>query len=160
MLYLADINASQLSQLLEKYQLALSVVPDHAKISGTFWGEPEAGLIANTLYARSDTPIQSILHESCHYICMDNTRRQQLHTNAGGSAIEESAVCYLQILLADYIPDMGQAAMLRDMDAWGYSFRLGSAKRWFYEDAEDAQAWLIQHQLINQQSHVLFRLRQ
>lgn len=159
MLYLADINALQLSQLLEKYQLALSVVADQAKIPGTFWGEPEAGLIANTLYARLDTPIQSILHESCHYICMDNTRRQQLHTNAGGSAVEESAVCYLQILLADYIPEMGQAGMLSDMDAWGYSFRLGSAKRWFSEDAEDAQAWLIQHQLINQKSQVLFHLR-
>lgn len=159
MLHLADINTTALSQLLANFQLALSIVPNQAKILGTFWGEPEAGLVNNTLYARSDTPIQSILHESCHYICMDDHRRQQLHTNAGGSAIEESAVCYLQILLAEYIPEMGKARMFRDMDDWGYSFRLGSAKRWFYEDAEDAQAWLIEHQLINPQLQVLFRLR-
>ncbi len=29
--------------------------------------------------------------------------------------------------------------MCRDMDEWGYSFRLGSAANWFAEDAEDAR---------------------
>jgi hypothetical protein len=28
------------------------------------------------------------------------------------------------------------------MDAWGYSFRLGSARAWFEQDAEDARAFL------------------
>ena len=29
-----------------------------------------------------------------------------------------------------------------DMDAWGYTFRLGSARAWFERDAEDAAAFL------------------
>jgi hypothetical protein len=28
------------------------------------------------------------------------------------------------------------------MDAWGYSFRLGSTRAWFETDAADAQRWL------------------
>ncbi len=46
---------------------------------------------------------------------------------------------------------MKQERMLSDMDAWGYSFRLGSAKAWFEEDAEDAEQWLLKHQIINPQ---------
>jgi hypothetical protein len=57
-------------------------------------------------------------------------------------------VCYLQILLADRLPGFGRARMLADMDAWGYSFRLGSARRWFEEDAQDARDWLLSHGLI------------
>jgi hypothetical protein len=34
------------------------------------------------------------------------------------------------------------------MYAWGYSFRLGSARRWFEEDAQDARDWLLSHGLI------------
>lgn len=32
--------------------------------------------------------------------------------------------------------------MCRDMDSWGYSFRLGSARTWFNEDADDAVEFL------------------
>jgi len=35
------------------------------------------------------------------------------------------------------------------MDAWGYSFRLGSARRWFFEDADDARGWLVRRGLWN-----------
>ena len=38
--------------------------------------------------------------------------------------------------------------MLEDMDAWGYSFRLGSAENWFEEDAEDAKQWLVDRELL------------
>ena len=31
------------------------------------------------------------------------------------------------------------ARLMADMDAWGYSFRLGSARAWFENDAEDAR---------------------
>jgi len=31
---------------------------------------------------------------------------------------------------------------MSDMDAWGYTFRLGSALAWFEHDADDARAWL------------------
>jgi hypothetical protein len=33
------------------------------------------------------------------------------------------------------------------MDAWGYSFRLGSARAWFEEDADEARGWLQRHGL-------------
>ena len=51
-------------------------------------------------------------------------------------------MCYLQIVLAEELPGLGRDRMLRDMDAWGYSFRLGSARAWFEHDAADACAWL------------------
>jgi hypothetical protein len=80
---------------------------------------------------------------------MDPSRRRSLDTDAGGSAIEECGVCYLSIVLAAEIPGYGPRRMLEDMDAWGYSFRLGSAARWFEEDAGDAKEWLQHHGLLD-----------
>ena len=74
---------------------------------------------------------------------MTDDRREQLHTDAKGTATEENAVCYLQILLSDRIPGMGRERMFIDMDSWGYSFRLGSTKAWFDDDAEDAISFLL-----------------
>lgn len=34
-------------------------------------------------------------------------------------------------------------------DGWGYHYRLGSARAWFEQDAEDARAWLRRHGLID-----------
>jgi len=113
-------------------------VPAGRPIPGSYWGDEEAGLIGNRLYARPDTPLHSILHESCHFICMDEERRATLDTDAGGDYDEENAVCYLQIVLADRIRGYGSAACMADMDRWGYSFRLGSARAWFERDADDA----------------------
>ncbi len=131
-----------LAALLARYRLALVKIADHAPIPGSYWGEPEAGLRGNRLYARSDTPIHSVLHEAAHFICMDPARRRVLDTDAGGSDLEECAVCYLQILLAGTLPAIGVARMLDDMDTWGYSFRLGSARAWFETDSSDARDWL------------------
>jgi len=36
------------------------------------------------------------------------------------------------------------------MDIWGYSFRLGSTRRWFAEDAADAKEWLQSHDVIDE----------
>ena len=69
-------------------------------------------------------------------------RRAQLERDAGGDYAEENAVCYLQILLAGSFRAVGRERMCADMDAWGYTFRLGSAKAWFEQDAEDARQWL------------------
>jgi hypothetical protein len=156
-LRLSDIQVDTLAQLLERYQMTLEIVSD-ADIPGSFWGDTEAGLIANKLYARLDTPIHSIMHEVCHYICMDQQRRAKLDTNAEGDYDEENGVCYLQILLADELPEMGRDRMMQDMDAWGYTFRLGSAKAWFEQDAEDALAWLQHYQLLDQHQPT-FRVR-
>lgn len=147
-LTLADIDAETMRALLQRYGMRLEIISVDAAIPGSFWGDSEAGLIGNHLLVRADTPVHSILHEACHYICMDTARRSGLHTDAGGDYAEENGVCYLQILLADHLPDVGRARLMRDMDAWGYSFRLGATVRWFAEDAEDARAWLLAHNLI------------
>lgn len=146
---LGDIDQSQIICLLREFGLELAIVPPKETIPGSFWGEPEAGLIGDRLYARDDTPLHSILHETCHFICMDPARRASLDTNAGGDYEEENAVCYLQILLAEHIPRFGSARCMKDMDAWGYSFRLGSARAWFERDADDAQAWLKERSLLD-----------
>ena len=144
----SNINLKNLQSLLARYGMDIKTINDGEAIPGSFWQPPEAGLIGDTLYIRNDTPVHSALHESCHYICMDKQRRDRLDTDAGGTAIEENGVCYLQILLSDFIPEMNQKRMLSDMDEWGYSFRLGSAKAWFDDDAEDAFEWLLVHKLV------------
>ena len=154
-----EINPESLTTLLDRYDMEVHNVNHNEAIPGSFWQPPEAGLVGNKLYIRNDTPVHSALHEACHYICMDKQRRENLDTNAGGDYEEEDAVCYLQILLAELIPEIQQERMLNDMDAWGYSFRLGSAKAWFENDAEDALAWLQKHNIVNHQLRVTFSLR-
>ena len=138
-----------LAKLLARHGLELVEVPDGAEIPGSYWGESEAGLIGARLYVRSDTPLHSALHEACHFICMDDARRATLERDAGGDYDEENAVCYLQIVLADTLSDFSRERMFRDMDAWGYTFRLGSAQAWFEQDADDARAWLQRHAILN-----------
>jgi hypothetical protein len=139
--------------------MVLEKEPPGVDIPGSFWGDEEAGLVGNTLKAREDTPLHSILHETCHYICMDEERRSGLNTNAGGDYDEENAVCYLQILLADEIAGFDRNRMMADMDAWGYTFRLGSARAWFEQDAEDARCWLLGHKLISSEGVPTFKIR-
>jgi hypothetical protein len=147
-LCIADCGLPALRALLEQHGLELVVLAPRAVIPGSYWGEREAGLIGSRIFAREDTPLHSLLHEAAHYICMDPARRQSLQRDAGGDDAEECAVCYLQILLADAVPECGRARMWRDMDAWGYSFRLGSAQVWFESDAEDARQWLERRGLL------------
>ena len=156
----SEIKTEHLDDLLKKFGLEVKRMPVNQELPGSFWKAPEAGLIGDVLYISDGTPVHSALHESCHYICMDQQRRSQLHTDAGGTAIEETATCYLQTLLADFIPEMGRERSFSDMDDWGYSFRLGSAQAWFEQDAEEALAWLIEHQLIDEQQQPTFKVRQ
>ena len=106
MMRLATVDAAALTRLLERYGLCMQVLADRVPIPGSYWGGSEAGLQGERLLARPDTPLHSILHESAHYICMDAQRRAQLARDAGGDDAEESAVCYLQVLMAEALPGL------------------------------------------------------
>ena len=147
-LTLADIDREFIELLARSYGLELIGVANDAAIPGSFWGEPEAGLIGSAIYASDDTPLHSVLHEMCHLIVIEPSRRTAIHTNASTSQAEEDATCYLQIVLGDAIPNVGRARIQSDMDAWGYTFRLGSARAWFEGDADDARDWLVARRLL------------
>lgn len=154
-----DLPVGELHALLQQCGLSLVVEPADGPITGSFWGDSEAGIVGKQVYVRADTPVHSLLHETCHTICMDEARRACLNRDAGGDDIEEAAVCYLQVLLADKIDTVGRDRLMQDMDAWGYSFRLGSTAAWFANDAEDAVEWLQQHGLIDLRRQPTFTLR-
>ncbi len=149
---ISELPGGSLSALLTPLGLRLRQVEDDAAIEGSYWGEPEAGLIGDELVIRGDTPVHSALHEACHWLCMEAARRRSLHTDAGGSDTEENAVCYLQVLLADRLAGYSRQQMFEDMDAWGYNFRLGSAQAWFQRDADDAVAWLLSRKLLGDEA--------
>ena len=149
-LTVTDVGVDAVRSLLSRYGLECVALADGESIPGSYWGESEAGLIGSRLYWRRDTPLHSVLHEGCHFVCMTDERREQLDKDAGGDYDEENGVCYLQILLADELPGVGRERMWHDMDAWGYTFRLGSARAWFEQDAADAKAWLADRGLIDQ----------
>ncbi|HHJ13423.1 MAG TPA: hypothetical protein ENJ79_03475 [Gammaproteobacteria bacterium] len=159
-LRIGEIGLEALQAELGVYGLVCEPVATGSAIPGSFWGGSEAGLIGNRLLLRADTPVHSALHEACHYICMSPERRRGLHTDAGGGYDEENGVCYLQILLAGRMPGVGRERLMRDMDRWGYSFRLGSARAWFEGDAEDALEWLRRHGLVDAQGQPTGRLRE
>ena len=146
-----------ITALIRSYGVELILCAEHETPPGSYWGESEAGLRANQLFVRPDTPLHSLLHELSHFVCMTPERRAGLDRDAGGDDAEECAVCYLQILLADELP-MGRERMLRDMDEWGYTFRLGSACAWFERDATDARVWLARRGLIGPAGRPDFRL--
>ncbi len=141
-LTLADIGWAAPSALLARFDLELVEVEPGEAIPGSYWGDAEAGIIGSRVYARDDTPVHSLLHEAGHLMVMPPPRRAAIHTDAADTQREEDAVCYLQLLLADALPGFGRERAFADMDAWGYTFRRGSAKAWFEGDAEDAAAHL------------------
>ena len=143
MLLLNATDRLALALLLNRFGLRLTLTAPGELIPGSYWGESEAGLKAERLYARLDTPVHSVLHEASHFICMTPERRVGLDRDAGGDDGEESAVCYLQVVLAGELPGVGRERLFADMDAWGYSFRLGNTRAWFEHDAEDAREWLV-----------------
>ena len=138
-----------LATLLGRYGLELSRVAAAEEIPGSYWGAPEAGLRGAIVWARDDTPVHSALHEACHAICMGEARRAALERDAGGDFEEENAVCCLQILLATELAGVGATRLMQDMDAWGYTFRLGSAAAWYASEADDARGWLARRGLVD-----------
>lgn len=148
-LVLGGLDRIAVALLLSRYGLQLSLISPQEVIPGSYWGECEAGLRGDRLYARLDTPLHSILHEASHYICMTPERRAGLDRDAGGDDLEECGVCYLQVLLAGELPGVGRERLFADMDTWGYSFRLGRSQAWFEKDAADARQWLRDHAVID-----------
>ena len=144
-LTLADIDFDDAASLLAAFGLVLVRVADGEPIPGSYWGESEAGIIGTTVHARGDTPVHSLLHEAGHLIVLPAERRVGVHTDATDSIEEEDAVCVLQALLGDALPGASCERVLADMDAWGYTFRLGSARAYVEHDAEAAWAWLQAH---------------
>lgn len=159
MLLVNGTDRLSLELLLDRYGLELQLVAPEEIIPGSYWGEREAGLIGARIFARLDTPLHSVLHESAHFICMTPERRACLDTDAGGNDVEESAVCYLQVVLAQSLPNVSRERICRDMDDWGYSFRLGSAATWFAADAGDARDWLIRHGLLDLRGGITYACR-
>ncbi|MFT4249515.1 MAG: hypothetical protein QM581_16005 [Pseudomonas sp.] len=143
-----DILLEDAATLLARHGLRLHRVADGAAIPGSYWGEPEAGIIGCDVYVRDDTPVHSLLHEACHLIVLPPERRAVVHTDATDSVEEEDATCYLQIVLAGRLPGVGSDRLMADMDAWGYTYRLGSTRAWFERDAEDARGWLLERGLL------------
>jgi hypothetical protein len=90
---------------------------------------------------------------------MDDARRAALAKDAGGTDDEECGVCYLQVLLAERLDGFGATQCLHDMDAWGYTFREGSARAWFDGDGAQAREWLLDHGLVGPAGRPTLRLR-
>lgn len=149
MLTLSDIGFEPPARLLARYGLRLARVADGEPIPGSYWGDTEAGIIGATVHARGDTPVHSLLHEAGHLIVLPPQERARVHTNATDSIEEEDAVCVLQVLLGEALPGVGGARILADMDAWGYTFRLGSAAAYFHSDADAAWQWLAARGLVD-----------
>ena len=156
---LADLDRHEILELVADYGARLVELAQDESIPGSYWGDREAGLVGDAVYVRADTPAHSLLHELCHYICMDDARRGVLATDAGGNDDEESAVCYLQVLLAQRLRGFGAERCLRDMDTWGYSFREGSARTWLDGDGAFAREWLLEHGLIDSKQEPISKLR-
>lgn len=156
---MGEVAHASVIELTRRFGVELRQFAAGETLPGSYWGESEAGLRANVLYVRADTPLHSLLHELSHYVCMSPERRAGLDRDAGGDDEEECAVCYLQILLADELPMLGRDRMLEDMDAWGYTFRLGSSREWFEQDAADASTWLRRSGVVDDARRPTFQLR-
>lgn len=154
-LRMAAIDFDAAAGLLADYGLHLRRVADGQPIPGSYWGECEAGIIGSEVFVRDDTPVHSLLHEAGHLIVLPPQRRAAVHTDATDSIDEENAVCVLQMLLGEALPGVGGARILADMDAWGYTFRLGSARAYVQHDAEDAWQWLQARGLVDAQRRLL-----
>lgn len=79
----SDVDSHELTELIACYQIELCLTPKDLPAPGSFCGGEEAGLVGKPLYLRTDTPIHSVLHQVCHYICMDSKRRLSLNADAG-----------------------------------------------------------------------------
>ena len=156
---LEALDTVAVDRLMAAYGLELIRGGASASIPASYWGDSEAGIAGRCVFARADTPAHSVLHELCHIVCMTPERRSGLWRDAGGDDDEEGAVCYLQTVLADELPGLGRERLLADLDAWGYSFREGSAAAWYQGDGRAARGWLLDRRIIDADGRPTWRLR-
>ena len=154
-----EMTPPAVAEFLGRFGIELTWLDEGAAINGSFWGAPEAGIAGARVYVRPDTPVHSFLHEVSHIVCMPADVRAAHKGDAKSDDLEESAVCFLQILLADCLQGVGRDRLMADMDDWGYSFRLGSTAAWFAKDADDAREWLLLYELIDQAARPTYKLR-
>ena len=158
-LSLADSGLqANIVRLLDWFGLKLIWVADGMPIPFSYFGAPEAGILNSHVFARTDTPVHSVLHEASHIVCMNTQRRRHLRTDAAGEYAEENAVLYLQVLLAERV-GLSAECMCAEMDNWGYTFRLGSALEWFRHETEDCRQQLLDWGILAQNGTLTGRLR-
>lgn len=151
-----ELEPGSLEKLLDPWGIEVAWVADAEEIPSSYFGDCEAGIRGSTVFVRRDTPVHSALHEAFHLVCAGGERRATINGDAGdGDFIEEIAVCYLQLLVADQLAGFDFARACADMDAWGYTFRVGSALEWFRTDAEDAIEWLARRGLLDAEGHAV-----
>ena len=160
MVYFCDIDVGSLSTVLRIHGIEIKEIAKNHPIPYSYWGAPEAGRKSNKLYIRHDTPVHSILHETCHFVCMPKNQLRDDRVDASGSPAAENACCYLQILISDHVHGFNREIHMKNMDEWGYSFRLGSAAAWFSQDAEDAKEWLVSQNIIDLLGDITWKLRE
>ena len=137
--------------LLAGFGLRLVLLPAGADIPGTYWGAPEAGLSGDQLFVRPDTPVHSVLHEAAHFLCMPPSAAPACTGTRAATWPRRtpSATCRSCWERSSGAAGWSRERLFADMDAWGYSFRLGSTRRWFEEDADEALAWLRDRGLVH-----------
>lgn len=59
MLLVSDVPRATLDALLHRYGLQLELQDSGAAITGSFWGDSEAGIVGRLVYVRPDTPVHS-----------------------------------------------------------------------------------------------------
>ena len=107
-------------------------------------------MIGATVYARADTPVHSLLHEAGHLIVLPPERRaarayrRHRFGRRRRRGLRAAGRCSATRCRAS-----AATRVLADMDAWGYTFRLGSARAYVEHDAADAWRWLREHGLVD-----------
>ena len=99
---IADLAPGVVDNFLARFGLAINIIDDGQQIPASFWGDSEAGVRGKIVFVRRDTPVHSLLHETCHIVCMDDARRSELHRDAGGDDLEDQ-MCRYRACRAPYL---------------------------------------------------------
>ena len=119
-LRVGEVADASVVGLSRKFGVELRQFDAGEMLPGSYWGESEAGLRANVLSVRADTPLHSLLHELSHYVCMTPERRAGLDRDAGGDDEEDLrdiSFDEAQLLAKEREQEILRAALARDLVA-------------------------------------------